>query len=181
MARCPAHDDRKASLSIATGDSGKILLKCHAGCELDDILASAHLEHTDLFPETTTTTKASIIATYAYHDEGGRHLYDVVRFEPKDFGQRSANGAWSVAGVRRVIYRLDELQGKSVVYVVEGEKDCDRLWAKAIPATTNSGGAGKWKPEYTAQLISAGVERVVVLPDNDDPGRKHADDSRPRV
>ena len=32
MARCPAHDDRTPSLSIAQGDDGRVLLKCHAGC-----------------------------------------------------------------------------------------------------------------------------------------------------
>jgi putative DNA primase/helicase len=33
MARCPAHDDRKPSLSIRQGDDGKVLVRCHAGCE----------------------------------------------------------------------------------------------------------------------------------------------------
>ncbi len=33
MARCPAHDDRKPSLSIREGDHGKVLVCCHAGCE----------------------------------------------------------------------------------------------------------------------------------------------------
>ena len=32
VARCPGHGDRRASLSIASGDDGKVLLKCHAGC-----------------------------------------------------------------------------------------------------------------------------------------------------
>ncbi len=32
MARCPAHDDREPSLSIATGNEGKVLVRCHAGC-----------------------------------------------------------------------------------------------------------------------------------------------------
>ena len=32
MARCPAHDDHEPSLSIATGNEGKVLVRCHAGC-----------------------------------------------------------------------------------------------------------------------------------------------------
>ena len=32
MARCPAHDDRTPSLSIADGAEGRILLTCFAGC-----------------------------------------------------------------------------------------------------------------------------------------------------
>ena len=31
-AQCPAHDDQRASLSISIGDTGKPVLKCHAGC-----------------------------------------------------------------------------------------------------------------------------------------------------
>jgi hypothetical protein len=171
-AHCPAHDDRRSSLSIGIGDAGRILLKCHAGCALDDILAAAHLDHADLFPETTTPT---IIATYRYLDEGGRHLSDAVRLSPKDFRQRRADGTWSMKGVRRVLYHLDKLQGQTVAYVVEGEKDADRLRVIGLPGTTNVGGAGKWKPEYVAQLKAATVEQIVIIPDNDDPGRAHAD------
>jgi putative DNA primase/helicase len=56
----------------------------------------------------------------------------------------------------------------------EGEKDCDRLWAAGLPATTNIGGAGKWGPGETNSLKLAGVQHVIILPDNDEPGRKHA-------
>ena len=49
-ARCPAHDDRTPSLSIATGEAGQILLRCFAGCALDDVLESLGLKVTDLFP-----------------------------------------------------------------------------------------------------------------------------------
>lgn len=31
MARCPAHDDRAPSLSIADARDGKVLVRCHAG------------------------------------------------------------------------------------------------------------------------------------------------------
>ncbi len=33
IARCPAHDDRNPSLSLSTGNDGKVLLRCHAGCD----------------------------------------------------------------------------------------------------------------------------------------------------
>jgi putative DNA primase/helicase len=174
-ATCPAHDDRKASLSIGLGDAGRWLLKCHAGCELDDILAAAHLEHSDLFPEQARIHTSTIAATYRYFDEGGRHLYNVHRYEPKDFRQQRADGVWKMTGVRRVLYHLPDLQGKTIAYIVEGEKDADRLQSLGLPGTTNAGGAGKWREEYTRQLKAASVESVVVLPDNDDPGRTHAD------
>lgn len=39
-ARCPAHDDRRPSLSITDGDNGRLLLHCHAGCNYQDIVAA---------------------------------------------------------------------------------------------------------------------------------------------
>ena len=39
MARCPAHDDREPSLSIRKGDDGKVLVRCHAGCDQERVIA----------------------------------------------------------------------------------------------------------------------------------------------
>ncbi len=173
-AKCPAHDDRTASLSIGTGDDGRALLHCHAGCSLEDLLAAVHLEASDLFPDKATTTE-QIVTTYRYEDAGGAHVFDVCRFSPKDFRQRRADGTWSMKGVRRVLYRLRELQGRTIAYVTEGEKDADRLRAIGLPGTTSPGGAGKWRDAYADQLKAATVEHVVVLPDHDEPGRQHAE------
>ena len=48
-ARCPAHDDRKPSLSISEGEDGRILLKCHAGCSTEQIVGAIGLTLGDLF------------------------------------------------------------------------------------------------------------------------------------
>ncbi len=40
MARCPAHDDREPSLSIRDGDDGKVLVRCHAGCDQERVIAA---------------------------------------------------------------------------------------------------------------------------------------------
>jgi putative DNA primase/helicase len=40
MARCPAHDDRAPSLSIAETCDGKVLVRCHAGCDQRDVIAA---------------------------------------------------------------------------------------------------------------------------------------------
>lgn len=53
--RCPAHDDRSPSLSIGTGNDGRALAKCHAGCETADVLAAIGLELRDLMPNTKDT------------------------------------------------------------------------------------------------------------------------------
>lgn len=48
-ARCPAHGGKSASLSIAEGDNGTLLLHCFAGCAVHDVLAAVGLEVGDLF------------------------------------------------------------------------------------------------------------------------------------
>jgi hypothetical protein len=40
MARCPVHDDREPSLSIAAARDGKVLVRCHAGCDQRDVIAA---------------------------------------------------------------------------------------------------------------------------------------------
>ena len=70
---------------------------------------------------------------------------------------------------------MPDLQNAVTAYIPEGEKDVDRLRAIGLTATTNVGGAGKWRDAYTQQLVAANVQRVVVLPDNDEPGRRHTD------
>ena len=118
-----------------------------------------------------------IVATYDYRDESGVVLYKVNRFEPKDFRPRRPDGAgWvrNLDGVRRLPYRLPDLLAKpdGQVFICEGEKDADRLAALGLLATTNDGGAGKWRPTHADVL--AGRD-VVILPDNDEKGRKHAE------
>lgn len=173
LARCPAHEDTRASLSVGSGDGGRVLAKCHAGCSTESVVGAVGLKMSDLMPE-PTAPKRRIVAEYPYRDEQGTHSYSVLRYEPKDFRQRGANGEWKVAGLRPLLFRLPELQGYSSAYVGEGEKDVDRLLAIGLPATCNAGGAGKWRDELTEQLKQAGVTRVMILPDNDQAGRDHA-------
>jgi hypothetical protein len=49
IAKCPAHDDRKPSLSIDEGSDGRALIRCHAGCDNTAILASLGMKPRDLF------------------------------------------------------------------------------------------------------------------------------------
>jgi hypothetical protein len=46
---CPAHEDRTPSLSIRE-DGGRILLHCHAGCDVLSIVNAVQLDLGDLFP-----------------------------------------------------------------------------------------------------------------------------------
>jgi hypothetical protein len=99
QARCPAHDDRHASLSVSRGEDGRALLHCHAGCANLSILRAMGLRFCDLFPDKRlpgSPLQARIVATYDYRDPDGTVLFQVVRMEPKDFRQRRSdgNGAW---------------------------------------------------------------------------------------
>ncbi len=149
LARCPAHEDRRASLSVGEGDDGRALLNCHAGCSVDAVCSALGLHVKDLMPESTSQKpqkshangKPRIVATYDYRDEAGNLLSQVVRREPKDFRQRRPKPGggwnWSVKGVPVVPYRLPELLAKPnrVVVVVEGEKDVDYLAGIGVLAT----------------------------------------------
>jgi hypothetical protein len=167
------------SLTVAEGDDGRILLRCHAGCETGAILAELGLELRDLFPDQPGENGSRrIVAHYPYVDEDGDLLFEAVRFKPKGFAQRRPDGkagwAWNLRGVRRVLYRLPAVAAATAtVYVVEGEKDVHALEELGLVATTNPMGAGKWRDEYAEQLRGAG--RVVVLPDDDEEGRTHAE------
>ena len=77
--------------------------------------------------------KFNIVATYPYHDTGGKLLFEVCRFEPKDFRQRKPDPTmpgkwmWNLKGVELVLYRLPQLimavKAGETVFIVEGEKD----------------------------------------------------------
>lgn len=178
-AQCPAHEDRRASLSVAEGADGRVLVYCHAGCDLERILEALQVEVKDLFPD-DHKGGGEIVATYDYTDEQGQVLFQVVRLYPKDFRARrpAPNGEWewSLAGTPRVLYRLPEVrravEAGRRVFVVEGEKDVHTLAAWGLCATCNPGGAGKWPSECSEGLRGA---HVVIIPDNDEAGCQHAE------
>ena len=143
-----------------------------------------------VLPNIATTApaeSAKIVAIYDYTDEQENLLFQVLRLEPKTFRQRRParpddppdkvkNGwVWSVKGVRQVPFRLPELLEalalEQRVFIVEGEKDVVTLARHGITATCNAGGAGKWRADFAEHLVGADV---VILPDNDAPGRAHA-------
>jgi len=178
IAMCPAHEGQRRALSIAAAD-GRILLDCKAGCATKDVLAAKGLTMRDLFVNNGDRPERKIVATYDYVDENGVPLFQVVRFRPKDFRQRRPDGAggwiWHLDKTRRVLYRLPKVVQAAaagfVVYICEGEKDVASLEKTGAIATTNPGGAEKWRDEYSDALRGA---QVVVVADKDEPGRKHA-------
>ena len=51
MARCPAHEDGRPSLSVAAAEDGRVLVRCFAGCDLAAIVSALRIEVRDLFAE----------------------------------------------------------------------------------------------------------------------------------
>ena len=118
--------------------------------------------------------KGRVVATYDYTDADGKLLYQVLRYEPKDFRQKrpDGNGGWIwKLDERRVLYRWPELlkYPDGTIFICEGEKDADRVAGLGHCATTVA--ASKWTDECIKAL--AGRD-VVILEDNDDAGRKKA-------
>lgn len=200
-ALCPSHQDRNPSLSIGTGDDGRVLLHCFAGCQSDAIVAALGLRASDLFADDgdRSTTRAArpngngsqtpksgsprgtVERSYNYVDEEGTRLFQVVRFrDPKGFRQRHRDAGlwrWSLKGVRRVLYRLPEViaavESGTSVWVVEGEKDADALTELGEVATTNAGGAKNWHTVPDAPQVLTGAD-VIVWGDDDEPGHAFA-------
>ncbi len=175
---CPAHADRKPSLSV-TQNNNKILLDCKAGCGPESVTEALGLTMSDLFLDHSPSPSKKIAATYSYHNAEGKLIYEVVRFEPKGFSQRRPDGKggyiWNLTGMKPVLYHLPDIpkaiRHNGRIYVVEGERDADRLWGLGLVVTTNPMGAGKWKEHYSDTLKGG---NIVILPDNDQPGVDHA-------
>ena len=116
LCRCPAHDDRQASLCVGTGEGGRILVKCQAGCDTRDVVKAMGLKMSDLYPaDSKPATKprkpaaakpsqgpepppargpirqkplGKLVKAYPYTDENGAVLFEVCRFESEENGHR---------------------------------------------------------------------------------------------
>lgn len=127
----------------------------------------------------TPIRQENLVATFRYEDEAGRFLFAVDRYEAPNC--RKAIRQWhldengkrinSVKGVRLAPFRLPELLRAETVFIVEGEQKVQELADWGLAATCNPMGAGKWREEFNPHFQ---VKQVVILPDNDTPGRNHA-------
>lgn len=186
-------------MKVCSGDDGRILIDCKYGCETSDILNKMGLQFSDLFPDRNSITAASrdfkkieqppkkqpkpwkprndIVASYEYRDDG-EHLLAVKDRYYKDgekqqyWRYQDKTGKWfyGIGDAIIPLYKHECIDNP--VYLVEGEKDVDTMIAGGLHAVTNPNGAGEWKDRYTEQL--RGYD-VCIIPDNDDPGKKHAE------
>ncbi|MDB4403246.1 hypothetical protein N9204_00260 [bacterium] len=178
------HVSAKGYKYHAGGDSedssGSIIDLCaHALFSGDMFEAAAHLgKKLGLRPKSTARESARIVKTYDYIDLSGVLRHQTVRYEPKDFRQRRPDPdkpgkhKWSLIGIEPILYRMQDWKDAETVCIVGGEKDADNLLAIGVPATTNAMGEGNWKAHYNDHLKG---RHVVIIPDNDNAGKQHAD------
>lgn len=142
-----------------------------------------------------------VTVTWVYQDVEGRPLFRVVRMEGiagKNFLQQHPSSScanhqddpepckpagggwrWGRGGAPYGLYRRSELEAAELgdfVFLPEGEGCADALVKLDLVATTSAGGAGKWARGEGAYAAALRDRRVVILPDNDQPGADHAQD-----
>jgi len=122
--------------------------------------------------------KQYIQRIYPYFDADGAEAYQVCRMYPKTFRQRRPDGRggyiYKMDGVEPLPYNLPAIMQNpdQPVFVVEGEQCADVLSEAGLLSTTNHGGAGKWLDAHAQHLEG---RNVIVIPDNDEAGARHAD------
>jgi hypothetical protein len=158
-AQCPAHEDRAPSLSVR-GIEGQALVYDHGGCDTVEVLSALDLTLADLYDDPRGA---------AYRYDNGR---TVVRTPDKRFRQIGTEHPPE-------LYRLAKVKAAvaagQTIFVVEGEKDVHAIESLGGVATCSPMGAGKWSKVDPSPLYGA---TVVVVADQDEPGRAHAADVR---
>jgi putative DNA primase/helicase len=146
----------------------------------------------------TAEARKIVAAQFEYLDTNGAVVFAVERIEhrncdgspvltkdgkrKKSFRQkrpdadRPGGWIWNTDGAPVVPYRLpgviNAVAAEHFILIVEGEAKADLLHSWNVPATCCGGGAGKWRTEHSEFLRGA---HVVLMPDNDEAGRKHAE------
>ena len=194
QAICPAHTDREASLTITSGRES-VLIHCHAGCSIENVLAAAGLKKSDLFYEGAkpadswrayieSREKKKIDAVYNYVSTSGEYAFTKIRLQDKKmlYGVlRNGRFTYGLGGRTRkelcAVYAPDGIQfvSKAIlegkpIFIPEGEKDVDTLSKQGYVAFTY-GGVNDWTVNM-AQLCKDAT--VYVLADNDEPGKRVA-------
>ena len=169
----PTTTARRVSASRPASDD-RVLLHCHAGCTTEAVLAALDLTPADLFADSEAGDPDQTEAVYAYLDEQGTVLYEVVRLPGKQFRQRRPNpkGGYSgTCGASPASFTAclssRPRSGSRRCTWLRARRTPTRSPPPAVVATTNVGGAGKWKSAYAEVLRGADV---VIVADQDEPG-----------
>ncbi len=163
MSRCPAHDDRQASLSVGVGDDGRILLRCHAGCGAKDILTKLGLSLADLM-----AANGHSGATPARRGgQGGKTVHETIEAaaaaalwsqQQSNSGAtlgpiwqyRDASGCPYAAVVRINLPAAENQRGQKVFRPI-----------RKVPGGWQVGDPGKWLPYRVENIGSSGTVHVL--------------------
>lgn len=193
-AKCPAHDDSQASLSVQMGTRG-IVMKCHAGCTLEALCMAMSISAEELFADhrertseakkgaSPKTVAAAIAATIDYELRGISGAVEAVhrRIEYEDgtktFHWVTATGQSGLGGKKAadlplyLTHLMPTYNREEPVFVVEGEKKAHALLELGLQVVATSCGANN-QPTKEVLAVLRGY-RVVLWPDNDDVGVQH--------
>jgi DNA primase len=188
-ALCPHHEDRNASLSINRKTGQWNCFGCKAKGDIFTFYALKNgLSTKNDFKKILSDIandfgiennlqgkKRKIETTYDYTDKNGKLLFQKVRYNPKGFSQRRAdgNGGWiyDLKNIESVPYNLPKVIEAQEICIPEGEKDCDNLVRLGLMATTNPQGAGNWPDQFSQYFKD---KDIIIFPDNDEQGKNHA-------
>lgn len=183
---CPFHNDRNPSLSanIETG-----LFYCHA-CGTKGNVFQFYMKLKEVDFNTALrelgaiagvwNEEQQVTASYKYKDPTGKTLYVKERIEPGYNGRgktfvfkHEEDGVWVKSrGCEPVPYNLPEVIQANQVFFVEGEGKVELLRSWGLVGTClDSGARSPWKAEYTTFFEN---KEVVIVPDNDEPGKQYA-------
>ncbi|MBA4092063.1 MAG: hypothetical protein C0494_15935 [Sphingobium sp.] len=123
------------------------------------------------------STGQRVVATFNFVQDGAI-LYRKHRIEPGREGRSKeffydhpdGRGSWRAGrgGAKQVPYRMDQLAASNgPILMAEGEKQADKLASWGFVATSIK----DWLPDFASSIAG---RAVVILPDNDDDGRKQA-------
>lgn len=175
------HDgDSPDTVAIGIGHDKRVLVHCFKGCGADDYTHALGLAMADLYDTPKPPSGlGTVVTSYTYTDADGTVVQYVDRYQPKQFRPRLPDGTHKHPPKNeRVLYRLPgviaQAKAGGTVYVVEGEKDADRLTQAGAVATTMPGGTGMgWMEHYSEALLGADVA-VIADRDPDGQGLTHA-------
>jgi putative DNA primase/helicase len=203
-ARCPAHDDQKASLSVGHGRDGGVLLTCHARCTFDEIIralgpingnskpngnGSHHPPKTErVYPTADAAAESAaraeggaVVASWRYLEANGAHVFTVFRLSTSTGGKSfrpaiEVPGGWALKSFKgpRPLYRLPEVT-KHTGPVYVTEGEKAADAAVSIGLCATTSSGGANATRQTDWSPLAGQD-VRIIPDNDKPGRDYATD-----
>lgn len=187
--RCPAHDDKNPSLSWKDGEDGKpVIIKCHAGCSRNAILASLGMED---HPQKEALPSKKPNVAYPYYTVDGKYLAEKVRGYDDSgkhttrWRRRNGKGGFISGRVKGELYlyglpNLKNMRDGDTVYIAEGEKDAETLRKHGLVAVSGPDGAGHDKfPQEAVKWFAK--KKVVIFQDNDEVGKAFAQEEAAAV